>query len=503
MIILLILQPYQPNNNQLTNGAGYTTFDGAYSSLSGRPTIPTNNNQLTNGAEFITASDNITGTSAGLTGTPNITVGSIIASTGTFSGNVTIGGTLTYEDVTNIDSVGLITARSGIKVGSGITLSPDGDGFFTGVTTSTTFVGNLTGNVTGTASNATQLNSQAASYYLDYDNFSNTPTIPTNNNQLTNGAGYITGSALNASNLSSGTIPDARFPSTLPAIDGSALTGIAGTANVRTGILDVAGIATFRNDTLVGSGITLSPDGDGFYTGIVTATSFVGDGSALTNLPAGTSDKISEGNTKAEVEDTGSTGRFFVETEGTERFSIDRTGDFRFDTAHDNVINANGNLTIDFKMSNSTKVRWIVGVADTKLYLQGGEDYPLNIWGAGNSSKDIKLFRSGDVTVGTTIKLNGPSGIITATKFIGDGSELTGIGGTENVRTGILDVAGIATFRNDTLIGTGVTLSPDGDIFATGVTTSTSFVGDLTGDVTGTASKRHTCSQCPRFNRIT
>ena len=145
------------NNNQLTNGAGYTTFDGAYSSLSGRPTIPTNNNQLTNGAEFITASDNITGTSAGLTGTPNITVGSIIASTGTFSGNVTIGGTLTYEDVTNIDSVGLITARSGIKVGSGITLSPDGDGFFTGVTTATTFIGALT----GTASNATQLNSQA------------------------------------------------------------------------------------------------------------------------------------------------------------------------------------------------------------------------------------------------------------------------------------------------------------------------------------------------------
>ena len=173
------------NNNQLTNGAGYTTFDGAYSSLSGRPTIPTNNNQLTNGAgyittsftntnqltngagfitasdditgnaatatnstqlngqaasfylnynnfsntptiptntnqltngaNFITASDNITGTSAGLTGTPNITVGSIIASTGTFSGNVTIGGTLTYEDVTNIDSVGLVTARSGFS----------------------------------------------------------------------------------------------------------------------------------------------------------------------------------------------------------------------------------------------------------------------------------------------------------------------------------------------------------------------------------------------------
>ena len=52
-----------------------------------------------------------------------------------FSGNVSVGGTLTYEDVTNIDSVGLITARNGIVVGSGITLSKDGDIFFTGIIT--------------------------------------------------------------------------------------------------------------------------------------------------------------------------------------------------------------------------------------------------------------------------------------------------------------------------------------------------------------------------------
>ena len=34
-------------------------------------------------------------------------------------GNISIGGTLTYEDVTNVDSVGIITAQSGIKVGAG------------------------------------------------------------------------------------------------------------------------------------------------------------------------------------------------------------------------------------------------------------------------------------------------------------------------------------------------------------------------------------------------
>ena len=73
-------------------------------------------------------------------------------------GTVSIAGTLTYEDVTNVDSVGIITARSEVKVGSGITLSKDGDGFFTGVTTATTFVGALTGNVTGTIQTAAQPN---------------------------------------------------------------------------------------------------------------------------------------------------------------------------------------------------------------------------------------------------------------------------------------------------------------------------------------------------------
>ena len=42
-----------------------------------------------------------------------------VSGAATFSGNVTIGGTLTYEDVTNIDSIGIVTARSGLKVLAG------------------------------------------------------------------------------------------------------------------------------------------------------------------------------------------------------------------------------------------------------------------------------------------------------------------------------------------------------------------------------------------------
>ena len=48
-----------------------------------------------------------------------ITATSINATTGTFSGNLNVAGVLTYEDVTNVDSIGIVTARSGIKVLSG------------------------------------------------------------------------------------------------------------------------------------------------------------------------------------------------------------------------------------------------------------------------------------------------------------------------------------------------------------------------------------------------
>ena len=61
----------------------------------------------------------------------------------TFSGNVSIGGTLTYEDVTNIDSVGVVTARAGLKVTGGTS-------YFAGAIAAA-------GAITGTASTATSV----------------------------------------------------------------------------------------------------------------------------------------------------------------------------------------------------------------------------------------------------------------------------------------------------------------------------------------------------------
>ena len=54
----------------------------------------------------------------GLTGTPTIAITNITGVAATFTGNVSIAGTLTYDDVTNVDSVGIVTARSGVYFGS-------------------------------------------------------------------------------------------------------------------------------------------------------------------------------------------------------------------------------------------------------------------------------------------------------------------------------------------------------------------------------------------------
>ena len=379
-----------------------------YDNFSNTPTIPSNNNQLTNGAGFIT--NNLTG---------NFTV----------SGNVDIGGVLTYEDVTNVDSIGLITARNGVVVGSGITLSKDGDVFATGITSSTkvhvgvdtgvygedlvvTGDARVTGILTiGTGSivldpTAKQLRGleeivigiantitikQDSKGEIEFTDAVGTPksvgigtTVSVNTSGIITASSFVgdlTGTAsnattaanavtlndlagshyLNASNLSSGTIPDARFPSALPAIDGSALTGIANTSVIFTdkislgdnerisvgltsdlniyhdgthsfiqkadgtgnlyvdanGInfrganaealasfvengaaslyydntkrfetsdsgVEITGDLETTSDVKVGSGITLSPDGDVFTTGISTFTGTVGFGTHVT-----------------------------------------------------------------------------------------------------------------------------------------------------------------------------------------------------------------------------
>ena len=92
--------PSFPNGASITGVLTATSFSGSLAGSASTATVATN--------------------AYGLVGSPNINVGSVTGTTGTFSGNVSVGGTLTYDDVTNIDSVGLITARSGINVLAGV-----------------------------------------------------------------------------------------------------------------------------------------------------------------------------------------------------------------------------------------------------------------------------------------------------------------------------------------------------------------------------------------------
>ena len=99
---------------------------------------------------------NVTGNATGLSGTPNITVGNITASSGDLTVRnitgvaATFTGVLTYEDVTSVDSVGIVTARGGVELGAagvGGTFSATGFGSLegglnvSGVVTATSYQG--------------------------------------------------------------------------------------------------------------------------------------------------------------------------------------------------------------------------------------------------------------------------------------------------------------------------------------------------------------------------
>ena len=124
---------------QQLNVTGVSTFAG---------NINANGNIVGDNATNISGINSVTATSffgngQGLTNITADTVGdlaslkvtglSTFVGNAQFDGNVSIGGTLTYEDVTNVDSIGVITARSGIVVGAGISA--------VGVITATSFSG--------------------------------------------------------------------------------------------------------------------------------------------------------------------------------------------------------------------------------------------------------------------------------------------------------------------------------------------------------------------------
>ena len=87
----------------------------------------------------IVTANSFFGDGSGLTGvanTENVIGTAITMTTGNITGNLTVGGVLTYDDVTNVDSIGIVTARSGVKVvGGGVSITAGGLHVTAGITT--------------------------------------------------------------------------------------------------------------------------------------------------------------------------------------------------------------------------------------------------------------------------------------------------------------------------------------------------------------------------------
>ena len=128
--------PNLPDGANITGVVTATSFSGSGANLTGIDATA-----LKDGSGSVKVQATATG--AVITGVATATTfsGNITGVAATFSGAVSVGGTLTYEDVTNVDSVGMVTARNGVKVLAGGINA-------VGVITATSFEGsgaNLTG----------------------------------------------------------------------------------------------------------------------------------------------------------------------------------------------------------------------------------------------------------------------------------------------------------------------------------------------------------------------
>ena len=198
-------------------------------------------------------------------------------------GTVSIAGTLTYEDVTNVDAVGLITARDGIKVGSGITLSVDGDIFATGVVTATSFSGSGA-LLTGVASTENIRTNTNATFLQNINVSGSTTTVSVTVNGTSEYPVKISKSDSTAAylqfiNSTTGTSTSDGFRVGMDSNE-DGLLSLRETGNVK-----------FATDNTERARI--EPKGNIKITnnlnvvGTVTATSYAGDGSALTGIAAG------------------------------------------------------------------------------------------------------------------------------------------------------------------------------------------------------------------------
>ena len=158
----------------------------------------------------------------------------------------------------------------------------------------------------------------------------------------------------------------------------------------------------------VGAGITFESNGQAIYAGIITATSYRGDGSQLTGISVD-STKIETGNTKVETIDTGSNGHIKFTTEGSERIRITSNGKIGIGTDNPQQL-----IEVQDR-SGGTLVGLSVGTQYGNAGFGGYNNYPAIMNNVGNpliycdTNNDRTIFFGDTVGFGTTcaFRVNG------------------------------------------------------------------------------------------------
>ena len=433
--------------------------------------------------------------------TGDVNAGVITAVSGNFTGNVTIGGTLTYEDVTNVDSIGIVTARDGIVVNtrgihvlSGITTLQDLDAQDLNIRNITGSAATFTDSVSlydndkiflgtsqemeifhGTLGNSFFISTKPL--YIKYGAAGQTHEMFIQNDSTTaakftddasvelyyNGGKRLEtvggGVTVTGDLRVSGVVTATRFEST-----SSGTPSIDSPNNLDLNAINVA----VSTDMSVGRNLTV--------VGFVSAANFYGDGSGLTNLP---SSSYAPNAGVATYAQTAGIATLAENLTGSPAITISSaTVGSNLNITASNIYRSNADLTLGGGGPQSTR---------SQLILSNGSSATLK---AHDSSGSVVLkapvgsVQVLDVGVTTstpfvrtgaagTVRLDRGdgnfTGVVTATTFYGDfqgtGSGITGITATYAA------TAGVSSLSN---ASQGLTGTPDifiDDLYVTGVST--------------------------------
>ena len=420
--------------------------------------------------------------------TGDVNAGVITAVTGNFTGNVTIGGTLTYEDVTNVDSIGIVTARDGIVVNtrgihvlSGITTLQDLDAQDLNIRNITGSAATFTDSVSlydndkiflgtsqemeifhGTLGNSFFTSTKPL--YIKYGQSGQTHEMFIQNDSTTaakftddasvelhyNGGKRLEtvggGVTVTGDLRVSGVVTAARFEST-----SSGTPSIDSPNNLD---LNAANVAV-STDMSVGRNLTV--------VGFVSAANFYGDGSGLVNVPS----QSYVGNAGvATYAQTAGIATLAENLTGNPSISItSATVGGTMTIQASNIYRSNADLTLTGGGPQSTRSQLVL-TNGSNATLKADDDSGSVVLKAPVGS--VQVLDVG-VTTSTPFLRTGAAGtvrldrgdgnftgVVTATTFYGDfqgsGSGITGITAT------YADSAGIATYASTAGVSTSVTL---------------------------------------------